>query len=204
MQRSQLTGQRFGRLVVLREDGSQNNHSMWQCVCDCGSVKRIAGIHLRSGRIKACGCLQKERASIANTTHGYSKTACYDVWQGMISRCYDTSKSNFKDYGGRGISVCSEWRVSFEQFWSDMGPSYQKGLMLDRRDNNGNYCPDNCRWATRKVQNRNRRNCVFIETPKGKMIISEAAEEFGIKRTTLVARIKRGLTGAVLFGSCEK
>ena len=129
---------------------------------------------------------------------GRSKTAISWVWRSMIDRCRLPSHQAWKNYGGRGIAVCESW-INFENFLTDMGPSYVKGLSLDRRDNNGGYNPSNCRWTSRKTQARNRRTNTIIQTPWGRITLQEASERSGIGKTTLHYRHSRGWPNHLLF-----
>ena len=156
-----LTGQRFGRLTVLHRDGSTScRHAAWKCQCDCGEVRTICGKHLRSGNTKSCGCLNRELLSEGlATTHGMTRhgreAGVYGSWRSMRERCQNSNATHYAYYGGRGVTVCERWE-SFENFLADMGPR-PEGLSLDRINNEGNYEPGNCRWATRKQQAHNRR-----------------------------------------------
>lgn len=151
-----ITGQRFGRLVVLRRLGSAKyGESTWLCRCDCSKNKVILGHSLRQGLTKSCGCLQRERASQTKKKHGASTTETYYIWAGMRTRCKNPKATPYKNYGGRGISVCERWN-SFDNFLADMGER-PPGLSIDRIDNDGNYEPDNCRWATQSEQTGNQR-----------------------------------------------
>lgn len=150
------TGKRYGRLLVLgREANASRGQARWLCLCDCGEKTVVRGGDLRFLKFKSCGCLARDRASEANTTHGMSETRIYRVWAGMIQRCANPHSRYYKNYGGRGIKICEKW-FDFAEFMKDMGPRPQ-GLSLDRIDNAGNYEPGNCRWATRSQQNYNRR-----------------------------------------------
>lgn len=182
-----LLGQRFGRLTVISEEPSKNRHSRWRCLCDCGNVKIADGPALRAGSVKSCGCLQKDRVREANTTHGERGTRIYHIWEGMKRRCYRKSTTHFERWGGRGIAVCNEWHT-YEPFrdWA-LANGYRDDLTIDRIDVNGDYSPENCRWATYKEQNRNRRSNVFY---KGKCL-AEWCEEIGISLGTVSCRIRK-------------
>lgn len=158
-----LTGQRYGKLTVI-EKAKPNKHgqSMWVCVCDCGTItKPILISDLRSKGRESCGCTRKPGG---RKTHGMKRSRLYTVWSDMKTRCYNSKRPKYKDYGGRGITVCEEWRNSFEAFYkwameTGYDPHAKFGdCTLDRIDVNGNYEPSNCRWADMKTQQNNKRN----------------------------------------------
>lgn len=191
-----LTGQRFGRLIVISQEPSRkldkgHSVSMWLCRCDCGNQKIIRSDSLRSGRTNSCGCLHKEQLLARTTRHGMTGSRLYITWQNMKDRCFNEKCSGYKDYGGRGISVCSEWKDSFENFyeWSLLN-GYTDSLTIDRIDVNRNYEPQNCRWTTREAQNRNKRNNHYLTYNGITKTISEWAADIGMDYDTLHARIK--------------
>lgn len=191
-----LTGKRFGRLVVKSRAGSDSNkNATWLCECDCGSVVVKTGLNLRCGDTKSCGCLQKEIARNLMSTHKESKSRLYRVWYGIKNRCTNPKAVNYKYYGGRGINVCSEWLSSYEAFrdWAYEN-GYDKNAdvnacTLDRIDVNKGYSPDNCRWANHTEQCRNQRSNRVYSYNGESHCLSEWAQIKGIKYSTLKARI---------------
>ena len=161
-----LTGERFGRLLVLSRCENVKYPSgktgvVYLCVCDCGAQKKAAATALRSGRVKSCGCLQAQTKSEIHTKHGASRHRLHTTWTNMKQRCYNEKSGDFKHYGGRGITVCAEWKDDFSNFYNwAMAHGYSDSLTIDRIDVNMGYCPENCRWATMLEQRHNRRDTI--------------------------------------------
>ena len=201
-----MIGRKFGRLTVLERAGTYVSPSGQKAPtvrarCDCGSEVVTVAHHLRTGRTKSCGCLKLENASKVNWKHGHARAGKvrpeHRIWLAMIRRCTEPSDPAFDNYGGRGIKVCDRWST-YENFYADMGDR-PHGLTLDRRDNNGDYCPENCRWATKAEQAANRRTSILVEYNGEVMCAKHAAKLAGINPATLRWRIKQGWTGEKLF-----
>lgn len=151
-----LMGQRFNRLTAIGMIGrSKNGYIIWECFCDCGNMTNVTSDKLRNKHTQSCGCLRRDRAREKNTTHGKYYHRIYSIWRGILSRCNNPNHDAFSNYGGRGIQVCERW-LKFENFFADMGDP-PEGLTIDRINVNGNYEPNNCRWATWSKQNLNKR-----------------------------------------------
>lgn len=188
-----LTNLRFGRLTVIKDVGrSKDRQILWLCKCDCGNEKIVRAGNLKNGHIRSCGCLQQESRKIHSVTHGLSKTRIYKIYLGMKKRCYNKNYIQFDLYGGRGITICNEWLSDFINFyeWS-MNNGYNDTLSIDRIDYNGNYCPENCRWATTKEQNLNTRKNRFITFNNETHTLKEWAEICHLSYRALQHRLDR-------------
>lgn len=181
-----LTGQKFGKLTVVSLYESRGGHVYWNCLCDCGSGKIVRGSHLTSNHTASCGCGGKHK------THGDTRSRLYRTWCNMRQRCHNKNVKCYPLYGGRGITVCDEWRNDFEAFrcWA-LSNGYQDNLTIDRKDNNGSYSPNNCRWATHKDQANNTRKTRFLTYNGETHSVSEWARLLGIKQSTLNMRLNK-------------
>lgn len=210
MRKDDLTGQKFGRwtFVSPTEEKTSSGHALWNLVCDCGTEGVRDALVVTRGQSKSCGCLRRETDGQASVTHGHSRvgqaTPTYRSWVAMRSRCNDANSADFKDYGGRGITVCSRWD-SFENFLTDMGER-SKGQTIERQDPNGNYEPGNCCWATRKEQSRNRRDTVYLTRNGETKSLADWADLLGLKQITIHMRLRRGYSDeeALTVGQLRK
>lgn len=191
MGRLNLLWQSFGRLKVINDAGSsRSRQSMWLCECSCGNTLTVRGCDLVNGTTKSCGCLRKEVASLYNTTHGYTGSPTYHVWEAMLRRCRNADSPDYSGYGGRGIFVCERW-YKFENFLEDMGEK-PDGLSIERTDNNSGYSLDNCVWASMTTQARNRRSTRNLTYRGETLCVAAWADRLGLKRDVLYVRLRRG------------
>lgn len=186
-----LTNKTFGRLTVIRLDRMEGE-ARWLCLCECGTEAVVRGYSLRKGQTISCGCFRREFSSTKHQTHGRSKTPLYAIWRTMRARCENVGNRQYPDYGGRGITVCERWLI-FENFRTDMGEP-PPGMTIDRKDNNGNYEPNNCRWATQQEQARNKRNNRLITFQDETLTAQAWSERSGRSVSTILRRIKAGWT----------
>lgn len=194
-----LTGERYGNLTVIkRVENSKNGHSNWLCKCDCGNYTTVHSGHLREKRgTKTCGCSWK-KVGERTYKHGMKKTRLYRVWNGIKKRCFNENEPSYPQYGGRGITVCDEWKNDFQAFYDwAITNGYDKNskrgeCTIDRIDVNGNYEPSNCRWVDMKIQSRNRRNTIYIEQNGEKISLIELCEKQDLNYSRVQSRMARG------------
>lgn len=190
-----ITGERFGRLVAIGPVGVKRRQICWECLCDCGNLAVVRLSNLRNGTAQSCGCLHREITGAIRRTHGKSHSRVFYIWVAIKQRCSNPNNKAYKNYGGRGISMCAEWRESFDSFFAYVSqlPNFGvKGYTLDRSDNNRGYEIGNMRWATRLEQNRNKRQQknAHLLTHNGKTQPLHAwAVELGMAESTLKGRI---------------
>lgn len=191
-----LTGQKIGRWSVIAEAERVGYTRRWQCRCECGTERAVTQCSLRKGDSVSCGCYAAEQTSKRRKKHGHSveRTTEYTIWKSMKYRCHSTGDSSYHRYGARGIEVCERWRNSFENFLEDMGPRPSLDHSLERIDNEGNYCPENCRWATKTEQARNRRTNHFVTLNGETKTLMEWSEITGLGYTVITGRLNRGWT----------
>ena len=187
MTKIDITGKRYGHLTAIRYDHTtKSRHEYWLFKCDCGKEKVIEKYSVTSGVQKYCGC-QKWKQK-----HGKSHERIYSIWHCMIQRCENKHNTGYKNYGGRGINVCKEWK-DFRNFYNwSISSGYSNGLTIDRIDVNGNYCPENCKWATIHEQTRNKRTNTLITIGKETKCLCDWAKHYCIRVNTVCDRIKRG------------
>lgn len=192
-----IIGKKFNRLTVLELfkkeqvylfNGKKNGFRyFYTCLCDCGKITIVAKSHLLSGHTRSCGCISQK--------HLKTNTRLFRIWNGIKGRCFNKNNNKFKNYGGRGISICDEWKNDFKTFYDwAMSNGYADNLTIDRIDNNGNYEPSNCRWVNQKVQQNNKSNSCFIEYNGKSLTLSQWAELYGLNYSTLKSRLSYGWT----------
>lgn len=193
MERPNLVGQKFNMLTVISLNSSRNGRYYWNVKCDCGNASVVCTRDLRSNKIKSCGCLIDAHRY---KKHGLTKSRLYNIHKGMKGRCYNKNNKDYNNYGGRGIKICDEWMDKEKGFinfvnWA-LSNGYKENLSIDRINVNGNYCAENCRWATIKEQSNNTRNNMFLSYNGEEKTLEQWSELFGINKTTLRGRILRG------------
>lgn len=186
-----LTGQTFGNLyVVKRIENTATNKAQWQCECLCGNIIPVITSHLKSGHTKSCGCLKRDLCIERHLTHGMSDTPEYNIWLRIIQRCTNPNNQDFKDYGGRGITICDKWRYDFMAFFNHTGKRPSIKHSIDRINNNSGYKPNNVQWSLPQKQANNKRNNHNIIIHYCTMTMSQWAKFVGMDNATLWNRIK--------------
>ena len=183
-----ISGMKFGKLTAIKTVGKNSKGEyQWECICDCGNRRTVNVSDLLRGRSTSCGCSRQK--------HGKSKNVLFHIWQSMKQRCGNANSPKYKNYGGRGISVCGEWADSFDAFYQwAIHSGYEKGLQIDRADNEKGYSPDNCRWVTALQNENNRRNNHLLTCDGETHTLAEWSRITGMPSTTIVTRLYRGKT----------
>ena len=199
-----IEGEKFGMLSVTEYHGrNKQRESLWKCLCDCGNITITTGHRIRYGKVKSCGCISHEITAAANTKHGMARNGkrhpIYDIWTNMKDRCYNPNFKQFKDYGGRGITVCEEWQefIPFMEWATKNG--YKRELQIDRIDNSKGYSPSNCRFATRSQNQRNMRRNRHVTINGITKLMIEWCEITGLHFRTISLRIEKGWPDAMLL-----
>lgn len=204
-----LTGQRFGRLTVIKRADSINKRTYWLCRCDCGKEKVIGMVQLMYGGVVSCGCYQRE----ISTKHNLCRHPLYSVWNSIKTRCYTPNDKGYANYGGRGIKMCDEWYNDFKAFYDwaytngykdEKLPCGKNRWTIDRINNDGNYCPENCRWVDRTIQANNTRRNHFVSINGETKTISQWAQSSGLKPATIGSRYKKGIRGKELLAPLKR
>ena len=181
-----LTSRRFGKWIVLNRSEIKSKRTYWNCICDCGNIKKVLAQNLKSGISTNCGCENKK-------VHNKDDRRLYNIWGNMIQRCYNKNHNKYKYYGEKGICINKEWKDDFSNFkeWS-LNNGYKDNLTIDRMNNDKNYEPSNCQWVTMKEQNKNKSNNFFITINGETKLLEEWSIISGISRNTLKYRFKNG------------
>lgn len=202
-----LSGRRFGRLIALEYFGRSNGRTLWRCLCDCGKESIVGYSALISGNTRSCGCLEKENLHSEEFKRSHRKSASlsfntnlrehplYGLWSSMLTRCYNENSIHYKNYGGRGIRVCDRWlpeNMGFENFVNDMGPRIDKSYTLDRIDNDGNYCPENCRWATIGQQSNNKRDSIIVFYDEKRIFLTDICRILKLNYCRVAHQLQKG------------
>lgn len=191
-----LVGRAFGRLKVI-EGAGRNKHqqTLWKCICECGNERVLTYGKLAYGHTSSCGCLLRDKGRVQFTTHGLSKTDEFKIWCGIKSRVYNPNVDSYSRYGGRGIAMCQRWLDSFENFLEDMGKRPSKRHSIDRfPDEDGDYGPENCRWALPKPQAERRSTSRWFEYKGERKVLSDWLKQFGVTYVGVSANLAKGIS----------
>ena len=181
------------RLTITEFSHVSKMQTFWHAICDCGNKTIVRGGKFKFGGVKSCGCAQKDAVGSINRTHGKAnKEPEYITWKRMRDRCNNKNNPAYKNYGGRGIKICARWN-NYENFIFDMGKK-PKNFSIERVDNNKGYFPENCVWADRKTQSRNKRTNIFVTINNERLTVSDAAKKYGIHAQTIYSRISKGMS----------
>lgn len=211
-----LSGKRFGRLIALEYVGRKNNRTLWKCRCDCGNESIAGYSNLVNGITRSCGCLEKENLAYIQKHSCHRKSASrefeqtlsehplYGLWSSMLTRCYNKSRNSYKHYGGRGIKVCDRWlpeNKGFENFLNDMGPRPSLKHTIDRIDVNGDYCPENCRWATIIQQSNNKTDSVLVYYMGRRVYLKDICKKLRMNYSTVAHQLLKGFDINVIIAN---
>lgn len=200
MHKIEMVGKKYNMLTVLLDVGYSHGQQSYLCECDCGNKKVITGQRIRNEETKSCGCLSKNLTKVRNRKHGKTGTAIYRTWSNIKNRCRNTNHRNYKDYGGRGVDMCDAWFNSFEQFYKDVG-DIPEGMSLDRINNDKGYFKENCRWATKAEQSKNRRNSIIMKHKDITMCLKDWARKLNKPYSSMKVLAKRGLSIEQIIGA---
>lgn len=194
---NEFLGKKYNKLTIKNKTDLRDTQGLiiYDCQCECGNLIKISASLVVRGKTKSCGCLKADKLKITianNVSHGKSRTSIYYTWAGMLKRCYLKTHKQYPNYGARGIKVCDEWLKSFVSFYRDMGDKPSKLHSLDRIDNNGDYEPKNCRWATPREQSNNTRNSIKVFYRGKSMTLGQWSDYLNIPRPTVYWRYKQG------------
>jgi hypothetical protein len=189
-----LIGKKFGMLLVIeRLENSKSNKTVYRCLCDCGKTKDVLSINLKEEQTISCGCIRKSKnPNYKKVARSLNYIKEYRAWKGIRARCYNNKNKKYLSYGGRGIIVCDRWIDSYKNFLQDMGICPDESKSIERIDNNGNYEPSNCRWATIDEQANNRRTNVFITYNNETLTLAQWGKKIGVSGSTIAHRLKIG------------
>jgi hypothetical protein len=193
-----ITGRKFNRWTVIgqapKDSAKYGTQRLWHCRCDCGNESIVPTAYLVYGNSKSCGCFHREKVAAIHTTHGLSNSSEYRIWHNIRKRCYVSSDPGFHNYGARGISMCPRWLEDFRSFYADMGARPSPKHSIERIDNNGNYDPYNCKWATRLEQNNNSRRNRFMEHNGKRQTVAQWSRDTGVPSRVIITKLNRGIS----------